>query len=436
MNKKNKTEEIINDKLNNREFTFDEKAWAGVENLLDAQEKKRKRAAFWWFSAAMLLVLVAGASYYYSQKSTIRSQKLEVENVTPSVVEGQKTLKTADFEEKQGKTKENTAIPNELATIPNELAAVPKELAVVPNVWATIPKELATIPNEVATIPNEVATIPNEMAAIPNEMAAIPNEVAAVTNEVATIPTEVATAENEQDSAKTAAQTDSVGRDLQSQPEEATLTPPGKETKNAWGIMAGVGGWSSYGEAGKNGLGFTGGVYYQMTLSKRFELGLSILYTIRGGLNTNKLFVNSNYGFGIESDITFVSAQTLHYINIPLSIRFNISQRSHIYIGAAYYQLLATTSKITHQTENSFGVIESDTKTQTGEHAGFRNNDVVAFLGYDLTLFSRMNAGLQINYGFCDNVNNSYYTKYGYTPKEFDRNMGIQLHLKYDLIRH
>ena len=126
----------------------------------------------------------------------------------------------------------------------------------------------------------------------------------------------------------------------------------------------------------------------------------------------------------------------MHYINIPLSIRFNISQRSHIYIGAAYYQLLATTSKITHQTENSFGVIESDTKTQTGEHAGFRNNDVVAFLGYDLTLFSRMNAGLQINYGFCDNVNNSYYTKYGYTPKEFDRNMGIQLHLKYDLIRH
>ncbi len=456
MSKEKETEKIINEKLDSREFAFDEKAWADMENLLDAQEKRKKRAFFWYFSASMLVILVAGGAYYYSQKADTGNVTLSVEQKSvvhsPQPIANRQKLITDNKQLKANSQKEEGKNEIKAVETPQNEAKKSAPAATKKITTQTLKTSTASskISNTKAVAQNQIfetATTTNENLAVTTlsqneeikqseasfETSDFKNEIL-TTTEKETVSVQKETEKEEEkvlavDSAKAEEQT----------PESENknpLTAPGKETKNAWGIMAGVGGWAGYNEAGKNGLGFTGGIYYQRALSKRFDLGLSILYTSRGGLNTHKSFVNSNYGFGIESDVTIVSAQTLHYLSLPLTIRFNISPRSHIYIGAAYYQLFATTSKITNQTENSFGVVESNTEKQTGEHKAFRNNDLVAFLGYDLTLFSRMSVGLQINYGFFDNVNNSYYTMYGYTPKQFDRNMGLQLQLKYDLIRH
>ena len=404
MNKKNKTEEIINDKLNNREFTFDEKAWAGVENLLDAQEKKRKRAAFWWFSAAMLLVLVAGASYYYSQKSVVYSPQ--------SVVEKQKDevsgKKPAVLEQKQQVLAENDIKTDKKAT-PITFVGHP----------TTSVGDATTSVGDATTSVGDVIT-----------------SVASATTLIA----DAISAETAADSAKTAEKTDSLS--LAEGQGEAILTAPGKETKNAWGIDVGVGYWRPYrttlGATKFEGvIGFTGGIYYSRILHKRWEMGLSAIYSSRVALDFDKTYTNTDFGFGSVNEKTTVSPKTLHYLSVPFNIKFNITQRSHVYMGAAYYQLLATTSKITTTTENSFGeVISSSNNKQTGEHKGFHNYDVALFLGYELTLFERMNAALQVSYGFYDITNDSFQKYDDINLKGTDRNISLQLHLKYDLIRH
>ncbi len=455
MSKEKETEKIINEKLDSREFAFDEKAWAGMENLLDAEEKKRRRGFFWCFSASMFVILIAGA-VYYSQKSDDGNVTLSVEQKSvvhsPQPIANSQQLTTDNKQLKANSQKEEGK--NEIKAVETSQNDAKKLLSTTTKQTEsktikasatrakTSDKKAVTQSqiSETTTTTNDnsvVSTLTQNEEIKPSEASL---ETSDFKNEVlTTTEKETVSVQNETEKEEEKIVVVDSVKPVEQTPEPENKNPlaaPGKETKNAWGIMVGVGGWAGYNEAGKNGLGFTGGVYYQRALSKRFDLGLSILYTSRGGLNTHKSFVNSNYGFGIESDVTIVSAQTLHYMSLPLTIRLNISQRSHIYLGAAYYHLLATTSKITNQTENSFGVVESNTEKQTGEHKAFRNNDLVAFLGYELTLFSRMSVGLQINYGFFDNVNNSYYTLYGYTPKQFDRNMGLQLQLKYDLIRH
>lgn len=462
MSKEKETEKIINDKLNSREFAFDEKAWAGMETLLDAQQKKRRFGFFWYFSASMLVALVAGAAWFFMQTTDENEDKTELATVAnqTAIVDNELAMtanqsataasELATAHNQSATTANPTAMTNhQLATTPNQLASVANqsvttanELAMAANELATIKNQAATNPTKVATAETQVTTIPTKVATTKTQVATIPTQVAMTEIEVATVPTEVKTVENEQDSAKTAEQTLLTDTASLAETAKKPLTAPGKETKNAWGVLAGVGYWApyktTYGAYTKEGrFGFSGGLYYQRILSKRWEMGLSAIYSSRGALDFDKTFVNTNYGFGIESDKTTVSPKTLHYLNIPFAIRFNATPRSHFYIGAAYYQLLATTSEVTRTIEDSFSSSVVSSEKQTDDHKGFRKNDAAAFIGYELTLFDRMNAGLQVSYGFYDNTDNNYkYNENDVWVVEFDRNISLQLQLKYDLIKH
>ncbi len=421
MSKEKETENIINEKLNSREFAFDEKAWAGMETLLDAQQRKRRVGFFWYFSASMFVVLVAGAAWFFIPTTDKKGKETELATAANQSATVLNSTATAD---------------TQMATIPTQMATAETLVATISTEMATAETQMATIPTQMATAETLVANISTEMATDETRLANIPTQMATAETLVATISTQMATTENEQDSAQAAEKMLSTDSASLAETAKNTLTAPGKETKNAWGVMAGTGYWFPYYSTigvndNKGIIGFTGGIYYQRAFSKHIELGVSAVYSSRGALNNDKTITNSEFGFGVENDKTTISPQTLHYLTIPLYLRFNITQRSHLLVGACYYRLLTTTSKITHTTENSFGVLESSTEKQTGEHAGFRKNDIAAFIGYELTLFDRMNTGLQFSYGFYDITQNSYNN-----IKGTDRNISLQLQLKYDLIRH
>lgn len=458
MSKEKETEEIINDKLNSREFAFDEKAWAGMETLLDAQEKKRRFGFWWFFSASMFVVLIAGAVYYY-QQSIVRSPQSAVSEDNTTVLEANTPMSKANTTVSEVNTaisevkttiseintpvsKSNTSILKSKTVVSEANIAKSKPSSVISKAKTTSLNPITTISESNATVMKPNTTVLEENTTILEESTSMsePNTIILEPNttesEVNPIVSEVNTVELGGNTTMSESIT-SDSAQTQAEIFNNPLTAPGKETKNAWGVIAGVSAWLPYhsnlGAINYNGMvGFTGGVYYQRVLSKRIELGLSAVYSSRGALNCDKTIINSEFGFGIESDKTTISPQTLHYLNIPLYIRFNITQRSHLLAGASYYQLLATTSKIIYTTENSFGeILSSNTEKQTGNHAGFRKNDIAAFVGYELTLFDRMNAGLQFSYGFFDITNNSYNNLKGN-----DHNISLQLQLKYDLVKH
>ena len=415
MSKEKETEKIINHKLNSREFDFDEKAWAGMETLLDAQQKKRRFGFWWYFSASMFVVLVAGAAWFLNSRQDLKGYVvLEKNNNALNKSETVSGKSNAEI------NKSNTVLEKSNTALEKNETVSGKSKAEI-NKSDTVLEKNNTALEKNETVSEKSNTVLNQNSAVSEQKDTFSAELAA-------------------DSAKTAEQTFLTDSASLAETAKNSLTAPGKETKNAWGVLAGSGFWYQYQQTPgatnqKGGFPFTGGIYYQRSLSKRFELGLSLLYSSRGALNFDKTIANSNYGFGIESDLTTISPQTLHYLNIPLHFRFNLSQRSHIKVGASYYQLLATTSKVTHTIESSFASTFKNTEKQTGEHKGFRKNDIAAFIGYELTLFDRMNAGLQISYGFYDNTVNGNNGSFN-GADSFDRNISLQLELKYDLFCH
>jgi hypothetical protein len=425
MSKENKTEKIINEKLNSREFAFDEKAWAGMETLLDAQEKKRRFGFFWYFSASMFVALVAGATFYVSQKSDDTKQVIAIETTKNTettnlnIAKEQNGAKTSIIEQKEV-VFDKKSIQTEQKSTKKTVSKAKKRVSSVTDATSA---GVDASSSAIAAVQSEV----DEAPAVLDASASVIDATQSITNTTAvTVEKPSSTTADSASLAETA---------------KNPLTAPGKETKNAWGVMAGVGYWFPYqttldASTNEGRFGFTGGIYYTRILHKRWELGLSAIYSSRGALDFDKTFVNTNYGFGIESDKTTVSPKTLHYLNIPFAIRFNATPRSHFYIGAAYYQLLATTSEVTRTIEDSFTSSVVSSEKQTGEHKGFRKNDVAAFIGYELTLFERMNLGLQVSYGFYDITNDSYQKHDDIILKGFDRNISLQLQLKYDLIRH
>jgi hypothetical protein len=465
MSKEKETEKIINDKLNSREFAFDEKAWAGMETMLDAQEKKRRFGFFWYFSASMFVVLVAGAAWFLNSPQDLKDYvDLEKKNTTLNkneAVSGKNNITLQKNEavseksntalEKSGTVSEKSnAVLNKSETVleknntalqKNETVSE-KSNAVLNKSETVLEKNNTALQkNETVSKKNNAVLNKSETVLEKSETVSEKNNTVLNQNSAVSEQKDIFSAELAADSAKTAEQTLLIDSASLAETAQNPLTAPGKETKNAWGIMAGAGYWFPYqttlGASTNEGrFGFTGGIYYRRILHKRWELGLSAIYSSRGALDFDKTYTNTNYGFGIESDKTTVSPKTLHYLNIPFAIRFNATPRSHFYIGGAYYQLLATTSEVTHTIEDSFTSSVVSSEKQTGEHKGFRKNDVAAFIGYELTLFERMNLGLQVSYGFYDITNDSYQKHDDIILKGFDRNISLHLQLKYDLIRH
>ncbi len=463
MSKENQSEKIINDKLNSREFAFDEKAWAGMETLLDAQEKKRRVGFFWWFSASVFVVLVAGAAWFLNNQldlknnvdlqetkiainktNTLSEKSNVVLNQSNTVLEKSETVSEKSnvvlnqnntvLEKSKSALNQNNTVSEKSESVSEKSNAVLNQNNIVLEKSETVSEKSNAVLNQNNTVLEKSETAFNQNNTISEKNDTVLNQNNAFSAELAA------------DSAKTTEQTLLTDSASLAETTKNPLTAPGKETKNAWGVLAGVGFHTSYknvsgfhgypDRSSKGFIGFIAGISYERVLTKRFEIGANVLYISRGALNSNKEFTNSAYGFGFENDKTVVSPKILHYVNIPLYLKFNVSQRHHIMLGASYSQLVATTYKEEHIIETNFTSTVVESEIKTGKLNGFKDYDISAFIGYEITVFNRMNAGLRFNYGFFDITDNKYFESIYFNNDHFDRNISLQLQLKYDLIRH
>ncbi len=224
-------------------------------------------------------------------------------------------------------------------------------------------------------------------------------------------------------------------------------SPPGFNTKNSFSIIGGLGVWDMYsstlGKPSANGiLGPVFGVGYEAAFNKQFAIGVNLLYTSRGALNYRRVFnSNLNYDFGYQKTSVIVEATNLHFASVPLYARYSFTNKHHVIGGFSYTYLIGTYYTEKKVVETPFETRDEGTKKKFAQHPGFNNWDIISFIGYETNLNDRLKLSAQVHFGFNDMTDDSYQTDGEFNndsevANAFDRNLGVQLMLRYDLFKH
>jgi len=446
-----KTEDLIREKLNQREFDFDEKAWAEAEALIDAQEKRRK-PLFWFFLSGFVILLGAASIWFFlPNKSGQESQDILSENAAQPETQKHEVSEKGMMEEKEQQEAavkaENSSIAK--ANISSVKSGVQSQKKLI------VSKKPEMVKTETAQDKKAVQSkVSGEQKSNENQAEKIANtensnsdlaengktENQDLANETAKNDTEVKAntiAEAETPNLAEKAQADtSVSQAKPTQADVPAPQPPGKDTKNSIILVAGANAWLPYqgtasGDSAQwfGAVGPLAGLLYEHKLSKRFAFGLGAIYGFRGALNMEKSYDDISYNFGYVDNRTVISPTMLHFFDIPVYAKFNLTMRSHFLLGAVYMQPLAVNYKEQLIKETDFNSEEIASTTKTGQFSGFAPYDIRLFGAYEYSISDRFNIGLQFHYGFMDMTDNDYQS-----IKKDDRNIGLELLLKYHFI--
>lgn len=223
--------------------------------------------------------------------------------------------------------------------------------------------------------------------------------------------------------------------------------PPGFNTKNSFSIIGGLGIWDAYsstlGKPSTNGiLGPVIGVGYEAAFNKQFAIGVNLLYMSRGALNYRRVFNNDiSYDFGYQKTSTIIEATNLHFANVPLYARYSFTNKHHVIGGLSYSYLIGTYYTEKKVVETSLETSDEGTKKKFTQHPGFNKWDIISFIGYETNLSDKLKLSAQFHFGFNDMTNDDFETDGEFNDsklvaEEFDRNIGVQLMLRYDLFKH
>jgi hypothetical protein len=102
----NHLDKFYKDKLNEREFEFDEGLWQDAEALIIADEKKKKRAFGWWFFGSALLISVVSGMIIWSINTQNEQEAVQTE--IPKNIESTRTVQDITKEETNANKAENS----------------------------------------------------------------------------------------------------------------------------------------------------------------------------------------------------------------------------------------------------------------------------------------------------------------------------------------
>jgi hypothetical protein len=167
-----------------------------------------------------------------------------------------------------------------------------------------------------------------------------------------------------------------------------------------------------------------GGLLLSAKISPKFSIGSGVRYfQISQPLQT----LSQDYislGFKREISTVVVYTDKLHYIDVPISLLYNLSTKHRIVATfQTAYQLTGDNRLVTSNPDGS--TVEAKDKGYTN---GFRDFNYSIGLGYEYRIRRGKSIGVNANLGLTDITKNEYFN-----INRFDRNSFVGLYLKFDL---
>ena len=452
-----KFDELLRNKLNQREFEWDGAYWESAQELIAAQEKGKKRRGFWLWIMAGLLLMSAGAYFIYergenrsmvdgpqsiAKQSTANSQKLIANSQKPiarkSMVDGPQSIVKPPTVNSQKPIARKSMVdgPQSIVKPPTvnsqkpiarkSMVDGPQSIVKPPTANSQKPiarKSMVDGPQSIVKPPTA-----NSQKLIVNSQKPIANSQQLAINFLQ-IPYGM----------HNIAALDSQNIYLKAP--ELLISPifsPSSSVKmprHQLSFRAGVLATNTIGKSEQILSPWTKAtdlsIRYSYRLATRISLYGGLGYQARAKLSLDSTYRSLEYNFGVSIFETNIDPQSLHLLTIPMGITFDLKGRHQIHAGLEFAQLINVNSIVTQMNYNAQGeLIAMNSSRSWGYLQGLRKMDTRAILGYSFFLGRRISLGLEAQYGLRDLTDDAFFRN-----ADFDRNLQLRGILQYDLGR-
>ena len=416
-----KFDELLKNKLNQREFEWDEAYWESAQELIAAQEKGKKRRGFWiWILAGFLLIGTGAAWYLGGERREERGETTELSMVDgPQSIAGERTDSIQPPANNQ-KLLTNTTNYNIQPPPASDKTSINNHTQ-PPTYNITNHNHLRPSASNKTSINNHIQPPPHNTpnhnyqrpsASNKNLQNSISQQLIAL-HQLKTLPFSTP--------------------QLESKPVYVSLQPS-KWPRHLISIQTGTNTARAIGPSAEQSKGLSSLPYlsinYSYSLSPRISLFTGLGYQARGNLNLDSTYRSIDYTFGANTFETNIDPQSLHYLTVPIGLGIDLKGRHQLQLGLEFARLININSIVSKTSYNSFERLSTETSRSWGYMQGYKKLDARALMAYRFYLGHGFHIGMEAQYGLRDITDNAFFRN-----DRFERNLQLRWVLRYDLGR-
>ncbi|TAE54585.1 MAG: hypothetical protein EAZ89_06480 [Bacteroidetes bacterium] len=171
------------------------------------------------------------------------------------------------------------------------------------------------------------------------------------------------------------------------------------------------------------------GLHYVFLPARNWRVNAALLYTSRSGLSSDSAYRSTDLGLGFRQEVTVVSPQRLHMIEVPVYLDRRVAGRHYVMAGVYGSWMLDASAKLERYLLTDFGRTELGNSSGWGYRQGFRRADYGLSLGYGYYLGRGLRLSLQGSAGLRDMTDPAFFNSL-----RKDRNLRVRIMLEYDWI--
>lgn len=458
MNNEEKFKSLLSDKLESKEFHFDQKHWVSMSDMIDRSREKKLRGAWLYI---LLIASVAGSLAVYllsaSDATEVAMQHTSNSALRPApttpaeapTAPGQPLERTGGDNPENIKAGEVTrkqvvspAPETRPTPEPEVFSRVSRTQRVAPEqhpVSGTKPQGgLALAPPPATTAeappvqqPNPEKESPADPLNDPSVAVEKPATMEPLTGSVVASESIAPLTTNATEPAKAASDSAATAAAVQA---AAIVLPETGYVRHHLYLEAGMvylNGWKTNDVRDGRGINWTGSVQYAWSVTRKLALITGLGYSEVGHLGAySHSSKNTSYSFGERSTITTITPEKMCYLQVPFKVDYRISEKQRFGFGYVFSSLLTVKSRVESYTEGyaySSGAIKS---RQFGYTEGFNNFDSQISVFYKHRIHPQLWVNAELLMGIMDSRTNSFFG----TPA-VERNSGIKVSVLYNIFK-
>lgn len=460
MNSEKDFKDALKEKLNEKQFQFDESAWQQASQMLESTREEKKKRLFPYFLVGGILLFVSVIGFFVlkptettkeiSSINTIANEPViksnESVNAEKKEVISEKIITNSVSTEKNVKAESKKEITKTNAVSAEKKTIVKEDVAKAKNSQPKdkkAKKERKIIANTViAGNKEENNNKGNTKIQQPKENEIVINETPeAKTIEIVKENPRAAVEEIKAEQLIATVSMLPVNTDPVKEPVTFIELPktdelPKKNVKEPVHFIsfeAGTNylfGWNNPGKRDANGINPVVGLNYS-NVSKPITFSFGIHYTMVRNLSySSHTVTTTRYNFGEESDVMVFTPTTMHYLVAPIRIGYSVDTKNTFGLSYNVGYLLNLNSNVELYAQSAGKKGNSTVLKTSGYTQGFKTLDQQVSVFYRRNLSKDLYLNTEFMYGLTDIKDNKFFNS-----NIFERNMGLKVTLIYNLFK-
>ncbi len=450
MDNENEFKDLLNNSLNQKEFSFQQEDWLKAKAYID-KKRNRKKRGFVFFTSSLVLLL--GIGTYLLLPTHTSNAHLSENKSTKTLKPNNKNINTTKNVNEIITPNQNKSKTNSKLILNNNTNNIANNNPQIANTTQVISKNILSKNNlTIISKPTGSIIMNGALVTVKDTKQKITPNTSTKTNEVENntdknlpevlLPNYTIinnlfkndTIQNVDILNLPFATVINLGVDSSINLQVQNNIPKNNVPKNGFVLEAGTNyllGWKNGNLKEANGFNAIIGINYYNFFTTKLGVLIGLQYSTMGNFNTTNYTTKvTRFKFGEESDVTTFATTKLYYLTAPIKFDFKINQNNSVGIGYNIAYLLNSKSKITTYTERVNFQSEQQVSTAHGYTSGFNKFDNQLSIYYKKRIYKELFINSEFFMGTRDIKNNTTFN-----TNVFERNLGFKITLHYNLFK-